>query len=748
MTAILCCAPFVYANAAPVATTAGSNLTGFNPSNVNNNQWATMSNGRYDTNTTAKADFGNCNALILRCAQPKCGNGGCVDATVANGIVTGCVKSNDKCKQYGDDLISAMTAQLVASSTAKINEQQMALEQAKLQAEAAAAASNAQSEQVAQMQQQMVQMQQQMAQQQAESAKQLQDALTQQAAQSAAALESMKTAATTAAKETESGVTAYQQEAINRGISTDVLERQKITGQIMTGIEEADLKLKGIKTTLQNSFKYAGCDARGNNCAGPKRVKKWRELASGFVDDYDTAVDKIYDALITAQTVGVDLSQIYMMLNDSCNSWGQYMCQKGSIVYGGKVPMSCTQESAEAYEKRSLDCAALASKTIELPGKKIQQSDPDKYHDCMQAGAGCTPCTLLKVLVDKAEVYEGWVNADDTDSSSNTTVVACASDALNATPIFARRNKNKNGAGLIDVDTLDMWINQTEPSVLGDEENVGQYLVPYCYTPSQEDVLKKSALSKTVKGKLCVTELKSSVANSKQTADPDCPYISGTFAICDTHPYNNGDTEIQTDSTKREEIKQTIGMKISVLSQQMYKQYEYLNATLKRLKIQLEKAALTSNLEAAGAKNESSSGDGLLKGNSDKTIHLAGATNCLTVGDTDLALNCLSNNANLILSNVQSQTKNACLQLYVLVDHAQDIFQNISDKSGKAPTIPKTSCVDQGYSGKKMQKSCATEHKNKDKITDCATSMINAIRHAKEIREEKKRSSKYVELRE
>ena len=197
LTVCLCCVP-TFGAVANIATTSGSNLTAYNPSNSYNNQWATVSNARYDGNTTAKVDFGNCNAVVLRCAQPKCNNGGCVDASVAAAIVEGCVKSNSKCKQYGDDLVNYMTAQLVASSNAKLNQQQMELEQARLAAGAQAAANSAQSEQISQMQNQMYQMQQQMAQQQAESAQQLQEALAQQAAQSAAAIENMKTAATEA----------------------------------------------------------------------------------------------------------------------------------------------------------------------------------------------------------------------------------------------------------------------------------------------------------------------------------------------------------------------------------------------------------------------------------------------------------------------------------------------------------------------------------------------------------------------
>ena len=160
----LCSAPFVHGAWGVVASTSGSNLTSFNPSNAYNNQWATLSNARGDMAApTAKADFGNCNSLILRCAQPKCGNGGCTDMNVAGAIVAGCVQSNKSCEKYGDDLVSYMSAQLVANSNAKINAQNAAVAQA---------AAAAQQEQITamqnQMQAQMAQMQQQMAEQSAQ----------------------------------------------------------------------------------------------------------------------------------------------------------------------------------------------------------------------------------------------------------------------------------------------------------------------------------------------------------------------------------------------------------------------------------------------------------------------------------------------------------------------------------------------------------------------------------------------------
>lgn len=721
LTVYLCCVPVFGAHAVP-ATTAGSNLTAYNPSNSYNNQWATVSNARYDGNTTAKVDFGNCNAVVLRCAQPKCNNGGCVDPSVASAIVSGCVRANSKCKQYGDDLVEYMTAQLVASSNAKINEQQMALEQARLQAEANAAAASAQSEQISQMQNQMYQMQQQMAQQQAESAQALQEALTQQAAQSAAALEDMRTAATDAAKQTEAGITAYQQDAINRGISEEVLARQQITGQIQTEIEDAETSLVAMKKAMQNAFDYAECDARGNNCTGPKRVKKWRELAIGFLTPYDNAIDKIYDALVTAQTVGVDLSDIYMMLNNSCNAWGQYMCEKGAnINYLDSGPVSCP--------KTSVDC----SYCVYRPGTGVltdYQSiiptlDKKCYEQCLKDK--CRPCTLLKVLSDKAEVYEGWINTDATDTE-NTTVVACASNALDNTKLFARRTKNKNGAGLVDIDVLDRWLNQVEPNKTRGEG----VLMPKAYCGVDDNdvaFLESASLSKVAPAKgaaLCVDMVG---ALNRTTEDADCPYINRIYAICDTHPFNidvsaedwrNGTTTEENDSgnvieynDKQSDMNRIIGLKVTVVSQQMYKQYEYLNATLRRLKTQLQKAVLTSNLEAAGAKSESGSSSGGLiggKSDSDKTIYLPGANNCSNFMDFESAYNCLQTNVSVIKTNVSTNIKKACQQLQATLVSAKAVLTTTPancDDFKDATAESKSCAVGTGNSAKTKIEACA-----------------------------------------
>ena len=153
-----------------IATTAGSNLTAWNRNSgaTNNNNWNTLMNNRTLTGgATAKADFGNCNSLILRCAQPKCA--ACTTMELAKPVVSGCVNSSKDCKKHGDDLVEFIAAQIVASAAEKVQAQQLAQQQAAAQAAAAQS-----SQQMAQMQQQMAQMQQQMQQQNAQQMQQMQ----------------------------------------------------------------------------------------------------------------------------------------------------------------------------------------------------------------------------------------------------------------------------------------------------------------------------------------------------------------------------------------------------------------------------------------------------------------------------------------------------------------------------------------------------------------------------------------------
>ena len=503
------------AHSAPVPSTRGSNLTAYNGASgaTNNNNWNSLMNVRsgVDAADMPVADFGNCNAVVLRCAQPKCVNGGCVDMDVTSNIVAGCVRSNEACVQYGEDLVDYISAQLVAQSTAKSNAAQTA---------AANAAAQQSAQQMAQMQAQMQQMQSQMAAQNAETVAQLQSALEEQKQLTAQAIADATTARTTTADNTTSGtnlneaqvaaagaLTTAQQIAAQNGVSADILAREQVTGQIMSSIENAEAQLKALKTTMTDAFDYAKCDSKGDNCAGPKRVKMFKQKAMDFFDPYENVLDELYDALITAQSVGVDITDIYMMLNDSCNVWGQYLCSTTSNTV--MIPT--------AYDK---DGKAVSYTTgYKWPtyggncggdGKSVASSTSRGGFPCVQ-GQVIPPeddptCTLQKTLTNGEEVQRNWLWEEQGEFNGNIRV-GCASSALQSSTLFRNRKK----AAKIDIETLERIIEQDAPTVYGAGRLGGNATTPkkdgikFCAV-NQESLadLEKIVSLKKLPAKVCV----------------------------------------------------------------------------------------------------------------------------------------------------------------------------------------------------------------------------------------------------
>lgn len=448
---ILCAMPFVAG--AQVATTAGSNLTAWNGGNASasNNNWNNMTNSRTLTAgaNAPTADFGNCNSVILRCAQPKCG--GCTTLDLARPIVAGCVNSNATCKQYGNDLVEYISAQLVATANTKSQQQQLAAQQA---AAAAAAASN--SQQMQQMQMQMQQMQQQMQQQNAQQMQQMQAALNEQKqmvanaqAEAAAAQQRMNESAST-------GLTMAQQAAVESGVSADVLLREQVGGEILSKIENAEAALKNLKESMDTTFRYAGCDTRGNNCSGPKRVKVFKDKALGFIDPYENIVDEMYEALETALAVGVDVSDVIMMLSGSCNKWGKYLCSYGYTKVEGADGTNKVVLANEFYTYDGENCPAGKSKKSNktrgigecTPGMTVPPQDDPR-------------CTLTSLIEeDEDELQRAWFDGNEVDSDKMVRV-GCATSSLDSISIFGRRS-NRSGSAL-DLDTLERILNQDAP---------------------------------------------------------------------------------------------------------------------------------------------------------------------------------------------------------------------------------------------------------------------------------------------
>ncbi|MBR2511260.1 MAG: hypothetical protein IKB59_03765 [Alphaproteobacteria bacterium] len=453
---VLCVMPFVAG--AQVATTAGNNLTAWNGGNASasNNNWNSMTNSRTLTAgaNAPTADFGNCNSVILRCAQPKCG--GCTTLDLARPIVAGCVNSNATCKQYGNDLVEYISAQLVATANTKSQQQQLAAQQA---AAAAAAASN--SQQMQQMQMQMQQMQQQMQQQNAQQMQQMQAALNEQKqmvanaqAEAAAAQQRMNESAST-------GLTMAQQAAVESGVSADVLLREQVGGEILSKIENAEAALKNLKESMDTTFRYAGCDTRGNNCSGPKRVKVFKDKALGFIDPYENIVDEMYEALETALAVGVDVSDVIMMLSGSCNKWGKYLCSygyktgkvrdsdgklvDGTVLDNGFYTYRDNDNCVNGKSKKSNETRGIGECT---PGMTVPPQDDPR-------------CTLTSLIEeDSDELQREWFSGNDVDSDKMVRV-GCATSSLDSISIFGRRSSRSGSA--LDLDTLERILNQDAP---------------------------------------------------------------------------------------------------------------------------------------------------------------------------------------------------------------------------------------------------------------------------------------------
>lgn len=534
LVALVLCGGGAYA-AAPVATTLGNNLTAYNGNSgaTNNAMWNSYVNARSNSAASAPtADFGNCNALILRCAQPKCANGGCTSLEVARPIVSGCVESNSTCKQYGNDLIEYISAQLVATSTANANQ---AAADAQIAAAQAAAQQSAQ--QMAQMQQQMSQMQQQMQQQSADTAAQIQAALAQQqqatsqaiadaaAASSAAVVSSMPTqntaSGTTSTTATGSAggidLTAAQQVAAASGVSADLLAREQISGQILTKIENAEVALKSAKAAMETAFAYAGCNSTGSNCTGPKRVSTFKNKAMQFFDPYNDVLDEVYDALILAQSVGVDITDIYMMLNGTCNAWGQYLCAEGQVMHYNKD--NCPDGKSVAVETNGGTVYGGANCKI---GQVVPMSDGG--------------CQLIKVLEDDAAVQRNWLYPEEGIGGVQVRV-GCASEILDNSALF----RNRRGQASIDIETLQRIIEQDAPTAYGSNGIFGGKTtpesdgLPYCkLNENTYRDLQKIAALKDLPKKVCVTEseMKKIASEGTLIAETNSESVAGYYQQC------------------------------------------------------------------------------------------------------------------------------------------------------------------------------------------------------------------------
>lgn len=159
---------------------------------------------------------------------------------------------------------------------------------------------------------------------------------------------------------------------------------------------------------------------------------------------------------------------------------------------------------------------------------------------------------------------------------------------------------------------------------------------------------------------LLVCALPAFADNGCENDDNDA--IVAELALCSAHAYNIGETENPTGADK-ELMRDVIAMKTTLITQQMYRQYEQMESMLRRLKTQLEKAVLTTGLEAKGASSSSSSSSsgGSSFKSDDRNIHLYGAKNCNEELLPSDVMKCLNNNMNTI-SNATGNADDVSLE--------------------------------------------------------------------------------------
>jgi len=154
-------------------------------------------------------------------------------------------------------------------------------------------------------------------------------------------------------------------------------------------------------------------------------------------------------------------------------------------------------------------------------------------------------------------------------------------------------------------------------------------------------------------------------------------YINQNLALCSVHAYNISAKPNPTTPAQRQLMQDAIALKTTVMTQQMKKQYDFLDVTVKRFKVQLEKAILTAQAQAAGAPEGSSVGMGGGGGSSsrstDRDIVISGAQNCGLINGTKEAMNCLLGNLRLVQSESSTNTARRQLEkdleVFKLYDH-------------------------------------------------------------------------------
>jgi len=521
-------APFAICYLLSAVCPAGAeNLTAFNPGEQNNNAYnQAMNPDRMPAAAAPKANFGNCNAIIKRCALSKCASG-CTDINVAYSITKGCVQTNEACKKHGDELAMAVAGEMVASSTDKTN---------KL---AVQAAQNNNNQQIEQLSGQLSQMQMQMQQQQAESQAQMQQALAQQQQATQQALQ--------AAEQARAQQQAAQAAAVQTASPAITNSRQTIITQVSASLEEVSTSIRSLKSALDEVIRYARCDRTAASCQGPKRVAAFRRKAQDFFAPYYDVLDALTASLYTAMISGIDVTDIYMLLTNSCNQWGKFLCEKENGQYA-----------------------------------KPFIADPNDVSK-KKTNPLCTPIGLYSID-QRSDVITDFNIQDDSDEKKYQ--IACMDDVYTQGLLAAQNRRKTTG---MDIDALEIIVGQDESS---------QGTNPEANCKADEATLRSEMNTKKYANALIP-------ANCNLAEGGSCA-ANPKYAICSTHVYNAGGKS--NDSVRKEQVQAIIALKSTIIVQQMKKQADYLDSVVSKIKMQLARAAMNPSTASSGSSNNAEVG--------------------------------------------------------------------------------------------------------------------------------------------
>ena len=214
-------------------------------------------------------------------------------------------------------------------------------------------------------------------------------------------------------------------------------------------------------------------------------------------------------------------------------------------------------------------------------------------------------------------------------------------------------------------------------------------------------------------------------ANDCSKEDNDA--IAAEFALCSTHVYNIGETQNQ-DGADRDLMRDVIAMKTTVMTQQLYKQYEQMESVLQRFKTQLEKAVLADTLKAAGAKSERQEEEKSFKSTT-PNVYVEDMENCAERTSYSDMFDCLQQNyarMSSVSGNVSIEYRKQLATDYQL---AVDNIENV----GGANNAGEDFC--------KKYKNMTQKKDGKSGFDYCKGKLLDVLREANSKLDEKERNS-------